>query len=46
MSSKKISDHNTVKAEINYRKKNGKKCKHMKTKQYATKKKKLINEEI
>ena len=39
MSSKKISDHNTVKAEINYRKKNGKKCKHMKTKQYATKKK-------
>ena len=41
MSSKKISDHNTVKAEINYRKKNGKKCKHMKTKQYATKKKKI-----
>ena len=32
-----FSDHNTMRPDINYRKKNCKKYKHMKAKQYATK---------
>ena len=32
-----ISDHNTMRLDINYRKKNCKKYKHMEAKQYATK---------
>ena len=32
-----FSDHNAMRLDINYRKKNCKKCKHMEAKQYTTK---------
>ena len=32
-----FSNHNTIRLDINYRKKSVKKCKHMEAEQYATK---------